>query len=148
MKKLVLVLLCIGVVFGCIGCGNSSESQKEEPEVTEESETTPISDEDIEAAAMSEIAKVLSNGGYGKNERDLYDKQRVSPVDPSNCRYKVNKIEGDESQGWHVYGRLSVYDDYGNLIEYIGGGGYNYNFEVSVDPNLSAECLELTSDKY
>lgn len=146
MKKIVLALLCICVVFSCVGCGNSSKSKNEDAGQTQESETTSITDNDIEDIAMSEIAKVLSIGGYG--ERDLYEKF-VSPVKASNCKYEVNKIEGDESQGWHVYGRLSVYDDYGNVIEYCGGGGYEYNFEVSVGANLSAKCLGLySSNRY
>lgn len=70
----------------------------------------------VESALYSEVSKKYSS----------YD------VDPSSCKYRINKQEKGSGNTTVVYGTLTLYDKYGNLVSSKKTDPFK-DFEVTID---------------
>lgn len=125
MKKMLAVLLSLMMLLSLAACqetgretsGGNQASQSQSRELT-----------------ASQIESIAANALL---EKIKSSKPSDSKVDPSSCRYSINKTEKDVGYTI-VYGTVWFNDKYGNATEW--NGKYKKGFTVSITYYGAATC--------
>ena len=128
MKKIVCILLVICVLL--IGCNDRTERRRGgDDEETVEVTTSTSRVVDPEYSALEGLYS------YVTAYRDIYD------AIPEKTKYNITSIENCGADGWIVYGKCWLYDEYGDCVR-------SAKFEIAVRPSGSAHINEFMEYAY
>ncbi len=124
MRKVFCLLLVLAVCFCLCACG-SNESETNTGSTT--NELTKEKAESLATQALYHGLVIHYSGNY--------------LVNVENTTYKVASITGSSTEGYTVYGKYTLYDNYGNLDEI-------QEFKIHVDSDFTTKIEKPKSIAY
>lgn len=136
MKKILLLLLCMSLLFAFCACNDSKKTDDKTTETSAQDVEIEIDDdyqeEKKEFVLTEEIAKERAAQALYLDVSYVFK----DDYDPEQTRYSIGSVSGSSESGYTVNGKYSLYDKYGNYKK-------SYNFTVRVRSDGYAEVTEL-----
>lgn len=131
MKKIIAILLVFTMMLSLCACGGGGSSNNDK------SSTSTFSSEK-DGLTDSEIKSIVSDALYKKID------SKYDTADAGSCTFEINKTE--KKSGYiYVYGKVALFDKYGNLTTgwFDESGSYIRNFTVKINVDTRSSSCDI-----